>query len=191
MKNTVHRATLSSFGATPACWGAPMCCCACRIADEVTVACVSASPHRCTRQSACMRNMCCIALQKHPLLSGRPLRGVTIFANWTQQQTTGVFNKLLTAEASKFDMEGARIAVHRFLVNSGRPLCVCSTVLWLPMPCPSPAMLDAVSMLPPSTRMRYPLLLSTKPCIARCDYTRAVLPWPPCCLLQHSSHHPN
>ncbi len=35
-----------------------------------------------------------------------PLRGVTIYANWTAQQTTGKFKRLLTAQASKFDMEG-------------------------------------------------------------------------------------
>jgi len=37
-----------------------------------------------------------------------PLRGVTIFANWTAQQTSGSFKQLLTAQASKFDMEGGR-----------------------------------------------------------------------------------
>lgn len=34
------------------------------------------------------------------------MRGVTIYANWTAQQTTGKFKNLLTAQASKFDMEG-------------------------------------------------------------------------------------
>jgi hypothetical protein len=39
-----------------------------------------------------------------------PLRGVTIYANWTAQQTTGKFKQLITAQASKFDMEGMRMA---------------------------------------------------------------------------------
>ena len=34
------------------------------------------------------------------------MRGVTIYANWTAQQTTGKFKQLITAQASKFDMEG-------------------------------------------------------------------------------------
>jgi hypothetical protein len=40
------------------------------------------------------------------------MRGVTIYANWTAQQTTGKFKQLITAQASKFDMEGVCPLVH-------------------------------------------------------------------------------
>ena len=41
-----------------------------------------------------------------------PTRGVTVFANWSQEQTDGTYKTLLYGPLAKFDMECERLTQH-------------------------------------------------------------------------------
>lgn len=53
-------------------------------------------------------------------------RGVTVFANWSIEQTDSTYKRLLYAPLAKFDMEGAPLQGHLFsnARNLWNPACI-------------------------------------------------------------------